>query len=52
MLGAINGQVEETYSGHAVVRAFNREQAVAETFGETNAKLYRTRVEIAVPVRA
>ena len=29
MLGAINGQVEETFSGHAIVRAFNREQAVA-----------------------
>ena len=42
MLGAINGQVEETFSGHAVVRAFNREQAVAETFGKTNAKLYES----------
>ena len=42
MLGAINGQVEETFSGHAIVRAFNREQAVAETFGKTNAKLYES----------
>ena len=42
MLGAINGQVEETFSGHAIVRAFNREQTVAETFGKTNAKLYES----------
>ena len=42
MLGAINGQVEETFSGHAIVRAFNREQAVAETFGKTNEKLYES----------
>ncbi len=31
-LGTINGQVEETYSGHNVVRAFNREQAVLDEF--------------------
>ena len=38
MLGAINGQVEETFSGHAIVRAFNqRSTTVAETFGKTNA---------------
>ena len=41
-LGAINGQVEETFSGHAIVRAFNQEGAVAETFGQTNGKLYES----------
>lgn len=41
-LGTINGQVEETYSGHNVVRAFNREQAVLNEFRETNKKLYQS----------
>lgn len=38
-LGEINGQVEETYSGHMVIRAFNREEAVEETFSRTNDRL-------------
>ena len=41
-LGAINGQVEETFSGHAIVRAFNQEAAAAAKFGETNDKLYES----------
>lgn len=41
-LGTINGQVEETYSGHNVVRAFNREQAVLDEFRQTNQKLYQS----------
>ena len=41
-LGEINGQVEETFSGHAIVRAFNQEQACEERFGETNDKLYES----------
>lgn len=41
-LGTINGQVEETYSGHNVVRAFNRKQAVLDEFRETNKKLYQS----------
>lgn len=41
-LGVINGQVEETYSGHNVVRAFNREQAVLDEFTATNRKLYES----------
>ena len=41
-LGLINGQVEETFSGHAVVRAFNREDDVVERFRETNARLYES----------
>lgn len=40
LLGDINGQVEETYSGHNIVKAFNREEAVGKTFEETNDKLY------------
>ena len=38
-LGEINGLVEETFSGHAVVRAFNREDGTVERFGEVNARL-------------
>lgn len=41
-LGEINGQVEETYSGHMVIRAFNREEAVEETFSQTNDRLYES----------
>lgn len=39
-LGKINGIVEETFSGHAIVKAFNREDGTVDNFNETNAKLY------------
>ena len=39
-LGEINGQVEEVFSNHHVVRAFNREESVLDTFEETNHRLY------------
>lgn len=38
-LGDINGQVEETFSGHAVVRAFGKEDEVVEKFRQTNEEL-------------
>ena len=38
-LGAINARVEETFSGHAVVRAFGREQQTIEEFRRTNEEL-------------
>ena len=38
-LGIINGQVEETFSGHAVVRAFGKEDEVVATFAATNEEL-------------
>ncbi|WP_297198619.1 ABC transporter ATP-binding protein [uncultured Flavonifractor sp.] len=41
-LGKINGQVEETYSGHSVVRAFNREEEVVREFDQTNAVLFKS----------
>ena len=41
-LGAINGQVEETFSGHAIVKAFNQEDAAATRFDATNDKLYES----------
>lgn len=39
-LGAIDGMIEETFSGHAVVKAFNREQQTVEEFNKTNGTLY------------
>lgn len=41
-LGIIDGQVEETFSGHLVVKAFNREAAVTEEFNESNEKLFES----------
>lgn len=38
-LGVINGQIEETFSGHAVVRAFGKERQVVEEFQKTNEEL-------------
>jgi ATP-binding cassette, subfamily B, multidrug efflux pump len=39
-LGKINGQIEETYAGHTVVKVFNREQQAFEEFDGTNEVLY------------
>lgn len=39
-LGHINGHVEEMYSGHNVVKAFNGEQASFDTFDHYNSTLY------------
>lgn len=39
-LGEVNGQVEEIYSGHNVVKAFNKEESVIGEFEKTNEKLY------------
>ncbi|MDR0928403.1 MAG: ABC transporter ATP-binding protein, partial [Oscillospiraceae bacterium] len=41
-LGKINGQVEEVYGGHAVVKAFGREEAALDEFMATNRVLYRS----------
>lgn len=39
-LGHINGQVEETFSGHLVIKAYNKENDVVDTFNSTNEVLY------------
>lgn len=39
-LGDLNGHIEETYSGHDVIKAFNGENAERETFHKLNEKLY------------
>lgn len=41
-LGAINGQVEEVFSGHAVVKACCREEEVVEAYLATNERLYES----------
>ncbi len=40
LLGTINSQVEETVSGHAVMRAFNREERCVEAFDDANDRLF------------
>ena len=42
ILGTVNGQVEEVYSGHNVVKAFNREDAVLNDFDEANDRLFES----------
>lgn len=41
-LGHINGQVEEVYGGHLVVKVFNREKETIEEFDRTNEILYES----------
>ena len=41
-LGHVNGQVEEVYSGHNIVKAFNKEEDVIREFDETNEILYQS----------
>ena len=41
-LGHLNGQVEEVYGGHNIMKAFNREEASTKDFGELNNTLYKS----------
>ena len=41
-IGAINGHIEEAYSGHTVVKAYNAQAKEKEEFDATNEKLYRS----------
>ena len=36
----MNGQVEEIYSGHNIIKAFNKEEDVIREFDTTNDRLY------------
>ncbi|MEY4025973.1 MAG: hypothetical protein RL438_1486, partial [Actinomycetota bacterium] len=38
--GALNGLIEETFTGHAIVKTFGRQREVEERFATTNEKLY------------
>ena len=39
-LGQINGQVEENFTGHLVIKAYNKEEEVINDFNRTNDHLY------------
>ena len=39
-LGKINGQIEETFSGQNIIKAFNKEEDTLRDFKETNEVLY------------
>ncbi|WBU37074.1 ABC transporter ATP-binding protein [Homoserinibacter sp. YIM 151385] len=39
--GELNAQIEEAYSGHALVKVFGRHREVEARFGEKNGELYR-----------
>lgn len=41
-LGHLNGQVEEVYGGHNIMKAFNREEASTKDFNELNDTLYKS----------
>jgi ATP-binding cassette subfamily B protein len=38
--GALNGLIEETFTGHAIVKTFGRQRSVEDRFAKTNEKLY------------
>lgn len=39
-LGDINGQIEEVYTGHNVIKAYNAGERAVDEFEQTNTKLY------------
>ena len=39
--GQLNAQIEEAYSGHALVKVFGRQQEVEQTFAEENDELFK-----------
>ncbi|MBS5196063.1 MAG: ABC transporter ATP-binding protein [Clostridiales bacterium] len=41
-LGEVNGQIEENFGGHNVVKVFNKENDVVEEFEKDNKKLYES----------
>ncbi|ABG86247.1 ABC transporter ATP-binding protein [Clostridium perfringens] len=41
-LGHLNGQIEEVYGGHNIMKAFNREEASTKDFDELNNTLYKS----------
>ena len=41
-MGELNGQVEEMYAGHVVVKAFGAQESAERAFAAVNEKLYRS----------
>ncbi len=50
--GELNGQIEETYTGHALVKVFGRQREVEETFRQKNTAAVPGELRRAVRVRA
>ena len=50
-LGTVNGQIEENFGGHDVVRVFNKEKDVLDEFEKDNKKLYEICMEVSVLFR-
>ncbi|MGB4644549.1 MAG: ABC transporter ATP-binding protein [Dictyoglomaceae bacterium] len=40
--GTLNGHIEETYTGHSVVKAFNQQDKAVERFDEENERVYES----------
>ncbi len=41
-LGHVNGQVEEVYGGHTIIKAYNKEEESLQEFNAKNEKLYES----------
>ena len=41
-LGEVNGQIEEVYGGHNIVKVFNKEKDVVDAFEKVNKELYNS----------
>ena len=41
-LGHVNGSIEEMFSGHNIVKSFNTEERMLESFSENNKKLFES----------
>lgn len=50
-LGHVNGQVEEVYGGHNIVKVFNSEEKAINEFQDMNNQLYKARMAFTVPFR-
>ena len=50
-LGHVNGQVEEVYGGHNIMKAFNGEEKAIKEFNELNDTLYDSCMEVSILIR-
>ena len=41
-LGELNGKIEETYAGYKIIKLFNKEEDVEESFNKTNVSMERS----------
>ena len=50
--GKLNAHIEETFTGHALVKVFGRQHEVERRFAEENDELYQAQLRRAVRLRA